>query len=130
MAIREAIDWIADGFEAELRKRGITGVVVKRDYRCTGRLSNANLAHANLTGANLTGATLDGANLYDANLTGANLTNATLDGANLTGAVLDGADMTGAVLDGADMTGATYSTETRWPDGFDAKKATEEWDSK
>ena len=40
MACREAIDWIADGFEAELRKRGITGVVVKRDYRSTGHRSD------------------------------------------------------------------------------------------
>ncbi|ELS56725.1 pentapeptide repeat-containing protein [Streptomyces viridochromogenes] len=69
-------------------------------------------------GAQLPGADFMHANLSQADLTDADLRGADLRGANLSHAVLDGADLRGALLDGAVLTDVTYTSRTRWPEGF------------
>ena len=96
-------------------------------------ISNINLTGAFLKIANLTGINLRSANLLGADLRGANLKKADLSKANLTGAHLKGADLRKADLRGtnflrAELSGtnletAVYNFLTRWPEGFDPKKA-------
>jgi uncharacterized protein YjbI with pentapeptide repeats len=111
-------------------------------------LSYANLDHANLNDANLDhtdfwGADLRGADLRDASMIGADLSSAQLQGAtliraflfegSLSGAKLEGANLSGAnlervTLEGANperanLKGAGADTQTRWPEGFDWRRA-------
>ena len=58
-----------------------------------------------------------------ADLSKTNLTDADLKDADVSNADLTGADLTGAIVDGANFKGATYNTRTRFPEGFDPKKA-------
>jgi uncharacterized protein YjbI with pentapeptide repeats len=44
-------------------------------------------------------------------------------GADLSGADLRDADFQGALLENARLTNAFYNDSTRWPEGFDPKKA-------
>ena len=83
----------------------------------------ANLIGANLIGANLIGARLAGAYLTGAYLIGANLSNADLNQAVLSNANLIVANLSNAGLTGADLTGAIADKYTKFPPGFDAKKA-------
>ena len=71
----------------------------------------------------LADANLRGANLYRADLVGASLPGADLRGADLIGAKLIGADLRDADLRGAMFRGARYSWHTRWPEGFDLRRA-------
>jgi hypothetical protein len=61
--------------------------------------------------------------LHGLGLRGANLTGADLAGADLRGADLRGADLEGADLEGADLRGAKVDGRTRWPPGFDWRRA-------
>ncbi len=48
-----------------------------------------------------------------------NFTGANLSGADLSGAQLSGADLTGADLTDVKLTDARFSSNTKWPEGFD-----------
>lgn len=61
--------------------------------------------------------------LINANLRRANLIDAYLRGANLSCADLSCADLTGANLINAYLTDVCYSTTTKFPDGFNPKRA-------
>lgn len=82
-------------------------------------LSYFDLAFADATGANFTGANLEKAVLHDADLTNAVLAEADLTGTDLSGAELTGADLSGARLAGTKLWGVTYSSTTKWPEGFE-----------
>jgi len=103
-------------------------------------LGGADLSKTTLVGANLDRAKLDwvtppgatrhnslavvnleGANLDRASLRGASLDKAYLKGTNLKRANLERANLEGAYLVGVNLEGAKYSTDTKWPDGFDPK---------
>ena len=71
-------------------------------------LKQANLREANLTSANLSSANLSEADLFEADLTAADLIGANLSGADLSFAVLSG---------------ARYSSDTKFPEGFDPEEA-------
>ena len=86
-------------------------------------LIEANLHDADLSGANLTDASLGGAGLFLADLGDAGLGGANLRGADLRLANLSGANLRGADLRDTDLKGATADTRTRWPDGFDWRRA-------
>jgi hypothetical protein len=86
-------------------------------------LQRLDLDVADLRGAHLSGADLNGASLRGADVRGADLAGAYLGGADLTGAKLDGANLGGAYLGGADLRGATVDGRTRWPPGFDWRRA-------
>jgi hypothetical protein len=81
-------------------------------------LSRAKLSRAKLSEADLNGADLNGAKLSRADLSEADLSRAKLIGANLSGARLSGAD-----LNGARLIGAIADSNTKFPNGFDAKDA-------
>lgn len=91
-------------------------------------LSGANLLIANLDGSDLSGVTLTGSSLVSAFVRHADLTDADLRAADLTNADLrdsdlSGADLTDANLKMVNLQGAKYTSETRWPDGFDPAAA-------
>ncbi|MFL6115223.1 MAG: pentapeptide repeat-containing protein [Catenulispora sp.] len=104
------------------RNKDLTGANLHGENLSRADLTGANLAGANLTGANLTRAKLGGANLTRAKLDGANLTHADLTGADLTGAYLPDTILTGAQLHDATLTSIAYTSNTRWPDGFNPKQ--------
>ncbi len=79
----------------------------------------ASLARAELGGRNLKGTDLRDADLSRADLRKADLRNARLQGTDLSEARLAAAKFGGAVYDGA----------TRWPEGFDARRAGARFDS-
>jgi uncharacterized protein YjbI with pentapeptide repeats len=114
--------------DADLRDADLTGA----------KLVDATLREADLSGADLYGANLGLAHLADADLGGAKLVNAALTGADLHGAYLLRADLRGAILrganlkganlggtalGGADLRGAEADKSTRWPAGFDWRRA-------
>ena len=76
------------------------------------------LQRANLVGIDLREADLSYADLRWANLSRANLHRAYLRGANLSRANLFEADLSFAVL-----SGARYSSDTKFPEGFDPEAA-------
>lgn len=105
-------------------------------------LDGVDLQGASFGGSNFSGATMRSANLYDVdapqcNFNGADLKGARLQGADVRGGSFVGADLQGAALektrlDGADLTDASleeknvkaiYDRHTKWPKGFDPKKA-------
>ena len=86
-------------------------------------LRGADLSRSQIRGANLSGADLTNAKLNYADMRRANLQNADLTGADLRFAMLGGADLTGANLEGAILLSATYRPTTRWPEGFDFRRA-------
>jgi uncharacterized protein YjbI with pentapeptide repeats len=96
------------------------------------QMMGADLADANLQGANLAGASLINAKLPQArlrearlnraNLQRAQLQNADLSEASLVAAHLERADLTGARLAGAKLWLARYSSETRFPEGFQPQR--------
>ena len=68
------------------------------------------------------------AKLGEADLTYASLCEADLSDADLSGATLNQADLSGAILwwanlSGADLRWANYTTDTKWPEGFDPRIA-------
>ncbi len=81
-------------------------------------LSGVDLRHAYLAAVDFRGADLRGAGLIDADLRGADLR-----GADLRRALLRGADLSGVNLSGADLRGAATSDQTKWPKGFDWRRA-------
>ena len=84
----------------------------------------ASLQAADLRGCNFEGADLRGASLQDANLVGANFRDAKLGLDNLGGHTqLQGADLTDAQLHGANLRGAKYNSRTKFPAGFDPRRA-------
>ena len=87
-------------------------------------LREANLWEANLAAADLREADLREANLAAANLVAANLVGAYLAGAYLVVADLEHANLVGANLERADLAGAVYNENTKWPENFDYKAAT------
>ena len=140
--LRGAVFTSADLRGAFLTNANLTGADLRSAHLIgaslgQANLSSANLSSANLTGtnlmadlraadlgfANLTGAHLRGANLRGARLGAANLTDADLRNAHLNKAFVIGADLRGADLRGADLTAATADQWTRWPDGFDWRRA-------
>jgi uncharacterized protein YjbI with pentapeptide repeats len=105
-------------------------------------LDGAKLSLAKFAGSNFNGSSIRGGNLYrcvapQTNFNGADLKDAYCEGADLRGSTFVDADLQGANLqqtrlEGADLTGASidqanvmavYSSSTKWPAGFDAKKA-------
>jgi Pentapeptide repeats (8 copies) len=91
-----------------------------------GHFEGVRLRRAHLEGASLEGAQLQGAKLRDAHFERADFSpdpEEGLDGANLEGANVEGTNFDGANLEGARLEKATYSSTTRWPDGFDPQAA-------
>ncbi len=87
------------------------------------KMKGAQLKRAEVQGANFLQADLSGARLDHAQAKGARFTGANLSGASLLKANLKGADLRDANLEGTNLTGAQYDEDTRWPKGFDARKA-------
>lgn len=77
----------------------------------------------NETPESIGGANLSHVNLRRADLRGADLRDANFRFVDLSGAHLEGADLIGANLDGSNLTRATYDEDTRWPAGFDPRRA-------
>lgn len=91
-------------------------------------LPNANLKLADLEGSDLRGADLSMVDLSWAHINRADLTMALLSGANLNNADLRGADLSDTDFANAEVTdanfmGARYTEDTKWPKGFNPKKA-------
>jgi hypothetical protein len=103
----------ADLDYADLRGAGLRGADLDR----------AHLYHADLRGADLRDANLYYADLRDAHLGGAELGGAVLGGADLRGVDLRGVDLRDALLGNADLRGAKVDGKTRWPRGFDWRRA-------
>ena len=123
---------------ADLRGADLSGAHLREAFLAEANLSGTRLDSANLLGANLDSANLSfaylgnaflgtaylgDADLDHANLRGADLRTALLNRANLRTADLRGADLRAAVLDGADLRGARANDRTRWPAGFDWRRA-------
>jgi Pentapeptide repeats (8 copies) len=92
-------------------------------------LRDVQLRDARLRGAYLFGAQLQRAQLHGADLQDAGLRDAKLDGAYFTGTQLQRARLGGAQLEGAKdlekaaLQGARATVHTRWPDGWDRRRA-------
>jgi uncharacterized protein YjbI with pentapeptide repeats len=128
---------------AELQGAHLLGATLINAHVDATNLAGADLTGANLGGAKLIGSNVRGARLTQANLSKADLTVATLifaklnsvalDGANLReadlrkadlrGAALQEANLKGANLKGAALRNAMADTKTRWPPGFDWRRA-------
>jgi hypothetical protein len=88
------------------------------------QLRDARLQGAYLFGAQLQRAQLQGADLQEARLQDARLNGAYFDGTQLQRARLGGAQLQGAEdLEKAALQGATATVHTRWPDGWDRRRA-------
>ena len=85
-------------------------------------LTCARLCRANLSGASLYGAALAGADMQGADLSGVDFYRSDLRAADLRGANLAGANLERCTLTEADLRGATYSSQTRFPLGFDPQE--------
>jgi len=147
--LREAKLWEADLRQPILARvhsigadfgRVILGGVDLRNVIFSGTHSpgtnfrEADLKKANLSGVDLRRAILEKADLRGANLRKANLRRAVLREANLRNAVLRKTNLTGAILYGTELLevkqlnkacliNARYDDSTKFPDGFDPKKA-------
>lgn len=84
------------------------------------------LKGAKLSGEDFSGKDLSGADLRGADLSGAKFVQANLTRTKLRGAKLNGADFAGADLTEADLVGVGQDEQTRWPDGFDPRRAAEQ----
>jgi len=118
----------------DLHALGLSGVDFRDAYLTAvdfrgADLRGAGLIAADLSGvdfrdADLRGAVISGADLRGgALLRGADLRRALLRGADLRGADLSDADLGNADLRGADLRGAATSDRTKWPKGFDWRRA-------
>jgi hypothetical protein len=85
-------------YNADLRKRNLSGVDLRGAQLANARLSEAKLIGADLRNANLSGASLRKASLQDARLDKAILRHANLSGANIQGASFDDCEIFGAGL--------------------------------
>jgi uncharacterized protein YjbI with pentapeptide repeats len=118
----------ADLASADLNYTIMLGADLKKAFLEDADLIGADLSSVDLRGAHLTRATLRSTLLNDANLRGADLHGVDLRGADLHDADLPGANLQGALLDdadlsGADLHGASSDMRTRWPAGFDWRRA-------
>jgi uncharacterized protein YjbI with pentapeptide repeats len=86
-------------------------------------LSEANLEWENLRSASLRGANLEKVKMKAAKLHNADLTWTKLDAADLFGASLHGAELREAGTKDTIVVFAKYTTQTVWPDNFDAVQA-------
>lgn len=90
------------------------------DFRHSGAFGpGADFSGGNLSGAWIYDVDLTGANLSEANMRGSKLRGSILRRANLSGADLSGAELTVADLEEANLSRAKYTSDTRWPEGFD-----------
>lgn len=92
------------------------------------RFNDANLTEANFHNSDFYKADLSFVHAYKANfkyaiLWGANCDHANFRQANLTQSILFGTDFSTANLKGANLRLAWYSSDTKWPKGFDPEKA-------
>ena len=108
---------------ADLSGANLSGANLSGAKLREANLRGADLHKADLRKANLSWANLSWANLSETNLSGADLSGADLSWADLSGADLSGADLSGADLSWVNLSGAKYDISTRWPIGFNPKKA-------
>jgi len=85
--------------------------------------SGRDLSSQYLGGTDFTGANFSGASLTNSVLSKSILVNADFTGADLRNSYLDGADFTGAILESARLGGASFDSGTKWPTGFDYRRA-------
>jgi uncharacterized protein YjbI with pentapeptide repeats len=85
-------------------------------------LTDSSLGQVSATLCNFNSANLSGANMWKGDFRGSTMVGATLSQADLRQARLDGVDLSGATLDAEDVQ-AIYDAATKWPAGFDAKRA-------
>jgi uncharacterized protein YjbI with pentapeptide repeats len=103
--------------------------VLPRAYLVHADLKEAELEHADFLEAEGEHADIEDSHLAHANFEKSELSFANFRGAdtaevNFTDAYLDGTILTGALnLDSACLSGATYNALTRWPTGFDPRRA-------
>jgi hypothetical protein len=109
--------------DADLSRANVHAANLTGANLIEAELSGADLHVANLSFTDLRGTDLAGANLSGADLVGADLQGADLSEADLSGAGLVGADLQGANLSRADLSGAKVDERTRWPPGFDWRRA-------
>ncbi|MEZ4434156.1 MAG: pentapeptide repeat-containing protein [bacterium] len=129
----DAIMHTVDLTEARLDEVDANGIDLSEALMVEACLSSARLAGADLADAALTSADLSNADLSHADLSraiciGANFSGADLTGANLTMADLEGANLSDAVLSTANLrftklAEASCNAGTRWPAGFDHRRA-------
>jgi hypothetical protein len=118
---------------ATLRATNLVGANLERaslgrsDLRAAffigANLFEAYLGEADLRDADFSPANLRAANFERSNLRGAGLRSADLRGADLRGADLRSAELRSGEIGGADLRGAKVDTNTRWPPGFDWRRA-------
>jgi uncharacterized protein YjbI with pentapeptide repeats len=113
----------ADLHSATLSRADLTGANLSGANLQKANFGAADLSGANLRSADLSGADLSGASLSSLQFSGANLKGASLRGADLRAAELRGVDLSGADLRGADLRSATADDRTKWPKGFDLRRA-------
>ena len=145
---RKPTDPFLDLRALDLRGADLSGGSLSRALLRNSDLRGANLIEADLTGADLEGADLSnaflliadlrteviyrtkfhGADLRRAKLSGSFLARVDLSDANLSGADLSDTelvdvDLSGAKLAGANLRRAKADHRTRWPNGFDWRRA-------
>ena len=119
--------WPTDLFRADLSEANLQEVKFKNSI-----LSEANLTKANLRGASLVGTNMRQAVLVNADLTfaylketllvEADLRKADLGNAYLVEVSLHGADLREANLEKTRLKNVRYSSETKWPEGFEPEE--------
>jgi uncharacterized protein YjbI with pentapeptide repeats len=83
-------------------------------------LRGSSAIEASFSAASMQYANLSGGRFIRTDFRGTDLRQANFTGADLRGARLASADLTGATLTNAVLVGAKYSSQTLWPQGFDA----------
>jgi uncharacterized protein YjbI with pentapeptide repeats len=111
--------------EADLRGAQMSSTELQGAFLIDAQLQGATLDFAKLNEASLERAQLQRADLFSADLQEANLSGAQLQEAVLSRANLSSVTFTGEFKRSSppDFAGAKASSETVWPDGFDAKTA-------
>ncbi|MFI6294935.1 pentapeptide repeat-containing protein [Nonomuraea sp. NPDC050790] len=110
----------ADLGGAQLARRILSGVSLKRAFLRYADLTGADLSGVSLSGADLHGATLRGAMFHGAALDDADLRAADLREVDLRQACLNGANLSRAELDHAVLDHVQWNTATIWPAAVNA----------